>query len=243
MKKEGKSHKGMARREFLYLSGAGMAGMTVNGFPSLAQGAEKKPKYGGRLRAAERWGPMGLDAHKNQDMIDYQNYYLMYNGLTDMGSLPQVRIYPDLAKSWEISPDGREYTFPLREGVKFHHGKELDSGDVKYSIERVMNPAARSPRGFAFRWIDSVRVMDKYQVKIKLKESFAPFLTTLTIRNCPIIPAGVDPTPTKPAPGTGPFVFKSFVPNETTEMTRFDQYWEFDEVTGDRLPTRRPWRP
>ena len=40
----------------------------------------------------------------------------------------------------------------------------------------------------------------------------------------------------KPAPGTGPFVFKSFVPNETTELTRFDQYWEIDEKTGDRLP-------
>jgi peptide/nickel transport system substrate-binding protein len=147
-----------------------------------------------------------------------------------------VRIYPNLAKSWEISPDGREYTFPLREGVKFHHGKELDSSDVKYSIERVMNPATRSPRAFAYRWIDSVQVIDKYHLKIRLKEPFGPFLATLTIQNCPIIPAGWEPTGTKPAPGTGPFAFKSFVPNETTEFTRFDQYWETDEKTGNRLP-------
>src|SRR5208337_2600869 len=116
-----------------------------------------------------------LDAHKNQDMIDYQNYYLMYNGLTDMGALPQVRIYPDLARSWEISPDGREYIFTLQEGVKFHHGKELESGDVKYSIERMMNPATRSPRASAYRWIETVQIIDKYHLKIMLKEPFGPF--------------------------------------------------------------------
>jgi peptide/nickel transport system substrate-binding protein len=107
---------------------------------------------------------------------------------------------------------------------------------VKYSIERVMNPATRSPRAFAYRWIDTVQVIDKYHLKVKLKEPFAPFLTTLTIQNCPIIPAGVETTATKPAPGTGPFVLKSFVVNETTELTRFDQYWDVDGKTGNRLP-------
>jgi len=226
----------LTRREFLYLSGVGMAGMTFASLPELGQATEKKPKYGGRLRVAERHGSSGLDAHRNQIFMDFNNYTLMYNALTIMGPLPQVNIYPDLANSWEISPDGREYTFPLREGVKFHHGKELDSGDVKYSIERVTNPATRSPRAFAYKWINSVDIIDKYHLKIRLKEPFGPFLTTLTIQNCPIIPAGWEPTATKPAPGTGPFVFKSFVPNETTEFTRFDQYWEVDEKTGNRLP-------
>lgn len=62
--------------------------------------------------------------------------------------------------SWSTR-DGREYVFSLKEGVIFHHGKELDSGDVKYSIERVMNPATRSPRAFAFRWLDFVQATDK----------------------------------------------------------------------------------
>jgi peptide/nickel transport system substrate-binding protein len=227
---------GLSRREFLYLSGIGMAGMALAGIPEMAQGEEKKPKYGGRLRVGERYQSTGLDAHKNQYFIDFQNYVLMYNALTIMGPLPQVRIYPDLAKSWEISNDGREYIFLLREGVKFHHGKELDSSDVKYSIERVMNPATRSPKAYAYRWIDSVQGIDKYHLKIRLKEPFGPFLTTLTIQNCPIVPAGLEPAATKPAPGTGPFVLKSFVVNETTEFTRFDHYWEIDEKTGNRLP-------
>jgi peptide/nickel transport system substrate-binding protein len=234
--KDGRDDSNITRRNFLTLAAAGIAGAAFTGFPHLTEAQEKKPKYGGRLRVSERYKSMGLDAHRNQDFIDYQNYCLMYSGLAEMGSLPQVEMHPMLAKSWEISKDGREYIFPLREGIKFHHGKELDSGDVKYSIERVMNPATRSPRAFAFRWIDSVQIIDKYHVKIKLKEPFAPFLTTLTVHNCSIIPAGWEPTGTKPAPGTGPFILKSFVPNETTEFTRFPHYWEFDDRTGDRLP-------
>ncbi len=227
---------GLTRRDFLYLSGMGTAGLILGGSPDPARGAEKKPRYGGLLRVGERYGSIGLDAHKNQFYNEFQNYMLMYNALTIMGPLPQVNMYPDIVKSWEISKDGKEYIFPLREGVKFHHGKELDSGDVKYSMERVMNPATRSPRAFAYRWIDSVTATDKYHLKIRLKEPFGPFLATLTIQTCPIIPAGWEPTGMKPAPGTGPFVFKSFVPNEATELTRFDQYWETDEKTGDRLP-------
>jgi len=237
MKTQKEAFKALTRRDFLYRGGMGLAGLTLAGIPQLAQGAEKKPKYGGRLRVAERFMAQGLDAHRNQLVtMEFFSYNLMYNTLTIMGPLPQVMMYPDIAKSWEISQDGREYLFPLREGVKFHHGKELDSGDVKYSIERVMNPATRSPKAFAYRWIDSVHAVDKYHVRIKLKEPYGPFLTTLGIQYCPIIPAGWEPTPLKPAPGTGPFVFKSLVPNETVEFTRFDKYWEVDEKTGDRLP-------
>ena len=164
----------LTRRDFLYRGGMGAAGIALAGIPHYAYGAEKKPKYGGRLRIGERFGPTGLDAHKNQYIIDFFNYVLMYNALTIMGPLPDAKMHPDLAKSWEISKDGREYIFSLREGVKFHHGKELDSADVKYSIERVMNPATRSPRAFAYGWIDSVTIIDKYHIKIQLKEPYGP---------------------------------------------------------------------
>jgi peptide/nickel transport system substrate-binding protein len=234
MKKE--DFEGLTRREFLYLGSAGLAGLTLAGHPQLSHGQDKKPKYGGRLRIGERFNAAGLDAHKNQLFPEFQNFLLMYNGLTDLGQLPQINIYPDVAKSWEISKDGRDYIFLLREGVKFHHGKELDSNDVKYSMERVMNPATRSPMAFSFRMIESITAVDKYTVKIHLKEPFGPLLSALTIRNCPIIPAGWEPTPMKPAPGTGPFVFKSLDPLQTSEYTRFDQYWEIDEKTGMRLP-------
>jgi peptide/nickel transport system substrate-binding protein len=140
------------------------------------------------LRVAQRFSSSGLDVHKNQEFADYLSYCHMYGALTEVGPVPNLEIHPMLAKSWEISRDGREYTFALLEGVKFHHGKELDSGDVKYSLERVMNPATRAPRAFSFKWVDSISIIDKYHLKIKLKEPFAPFLTALTLYNCIIIP-------------------------------------------------------
>jgi peptide/nickel transport system substrate-binding protein len=231
-----KQHGALTRREFLHRSTMGMAVLTVVGIPQPSEGQEKKPKYGGRLRVGYRYGAAGLDVHRNQEIGDYFNYSVMYGALTEQGKLPDTEIHPMLADSWEISKDRREYIFVLRKGVKFHHGKELESGDVKYSIERVMNPATRAPRAFSFKLVDSIDVIDRYHLKIRLKEPFAAFLSALTLYDCAIIPTGSNPTGTKPVPGTGPFVFKSFVPNETLEVTRFDQYWEIDEQTGDRLP-------
>ena len=100
------------RRKFLQWGTLGIAGMALSSTPGLARGEEKRPKYGGRLRVGERYQSTGLDAHKNQYFQDFQNYVLTYNALTIMGPLPQVRIYPDVAKSWEISNDGKEYVFP-----------------------------------------------------------------------------------------------------------------------------------
>ena len=141
----------LTRRDFLYLSGVGADSLALAGVPELGNAQEKRPKYGGHLRYAARWVGSGLDVHKNQEFADYINYCFMYGALTEQGPVPDVYIYPMLAKSWEISKDGREYTFALREGVKFHHGKELDSGDVKYSLDRVINPATRAPRAFSFK--------------------------------------------------------------------------------------------
>lgn len=107
---------GLTRRDFLYLSGAGMAGLGLAGAPQLGFGAEKKQKYGGRLRIGERQGPTGLDVHKNQYVLEYFVYNLMYNALAILGPLPEAKVYPDVAKSWEVSKDGREDPVPVARG-------------------------------------------------------------------------------------------------------------------------------
>lgn len=101
MQKEGKDSTRLTRREFMTLSGAGLTGMALAGIPEWGQGAEKKSKYGGKIRIGQRYGSTGLDAHKNQDHADYRNYCLMYNALTEQGPLPQVEVHPTLAKSWK----------------------------------------------------------------------------------------------------------------------------------------------
>ena len=89
-----------------------------------------------------------------------------------------VDIEPDLAVSWTISRDGKVYTFNLRKGVKWH--KEFGgftAKDVKYSIERTLDPKTKSPNAGDFSLVDKVEVIDDYTVRIFLKEPYAPFLT------------------------------------------------------------------
>jgi len=75
----------LSRRTFLQRSSAGLAGAALASLPGMSHGADKRAKYGRRLRIAERFGSPGLDANKNQEFMEFQSYYLMYNALTDVG--------------------------------------------------------------------------------------------------------------------------------------------------------------
>ncbi len=78
---------------------------------------------------------------------DWQNWSMikaLFNGLMDYEA-GTYNLEPDLAESFTISPDGKIYTFKLREDVKFHNGRKLTAEDMKYSIERAINPKTQSP--------------------------------------------------------------------------------------------------
>jgi ABC-type transport system substrate-binding protein len=84
---------------------------------------------------------------------DWQNWSMiksLFDGLMDYKP-GTTELIPDLAESYTISEDGLVYTFKLRPGVKFHNGRDLTATDVKYSIERSVNPETQSP-GQGFFW-------------------------------------------------------------------------------------------
>jgi peptide/nickel transport system substrate-binding protein/oligopeptide transport system substrate-binding protein len=114
----------------------------------------------------------------------------------------KLEIVPDLAKSWEISPDGRTYTFHLRKGIYFHNGREMSAGDAVYSLTRLLSPESKRPTwlmpmvvGSYERYHDKtqsapvgIKALDDYTLEIKLVAPFAPFLQHLCTVNCSIIP-------------------------------------------------------
>ncbi len=146
--------------------------------------------------------------------------------LTGDGSLAPV-----LATSWVSNDDLSQWTFHLREGVKFHTGEEMTAEDVVWSANYIMdaNNAARG-HGDMAPLVRSVEAIDRYTVRFNMVGSQPAFPVIISdISVLSIIPAGaLEPGEIQVrvgTPGTGPFRFDEWVPASKTVVTRFDQYW------------------
>src|SRR5215212_11578469 len=107
--------------------------------PAAAAGT---PKKGGILVIGATDEAGSLDPHWENALARQQRTQNIYSYLVQADK--DLRIQPDLAEKWDISPDGKTYTFALRKGVKFHNGRELTASDVKYTYERILNPDTAS---------------------------------------------------------------------------------------------------
>jgi len=135
---------------------------------------------------------------------DWQNWSIiksLFDGLMDYEP-GTTRLVLHLARSYTVSADGKTYTFKLRPGVKFHHGRTVVARDVKYSVERVLNPKTQSPgAGFfsnikgasAFsagkaKEVTGIRVIDRSTVSFTLDKPNAAFLHTMAINFSHVVP-------------------------------------------------------
>ena len=94
----------------------------------------------------------------------------------------ELGLVPDLAETWEVNEDGTEYTFHLRDGLKFHNGDPLLAQDFVYTYERTTNPDFASPHANKLNLITSITAPDELTLVIKLSEPYAPFLATACSR-------------------------------------------------------------
>ncbi|GAA4369896.1 ABC transporter substrate-binding protein [Hymenobacter saemangeumensis] len=180
----------------------------------------------------------------------------LYNGLLELDSalLPG----PALARRFEISPDGRRYTFWLRPGVRFHDseafpggkGREVKAADFVYSFRRLLDGATASPGGWIFRGkvlenaagepSDTCFVaVNDSTLRIHLKEPFIPFLGILTMPYAYVVPREAVQKYGKDfrehPVGTGPFRFKLWDEGNVLLYHRNPGYWRKDEQ-GQPLP-------
>lgn len=165
------------------------------------------------------------DPHDQNDSTSARVIYMMFNNLVKLGA--DNTVVPDLAESWTVSEDSLEYTFVLRQGVKFHNGEELKASDVKFSIER-QKASAKAKTGVDA--VTEVVVNSDYSVTIKTATPYAPMLLNLSrpisaiVSEKAVTEAG---DKFKDAPvGTGPMKFKSWKPNDSFVVERFDDYFE-----------------
>lgn len=193
--------------------------------------ATPKPKM--VLRVGFEGEPVHLDPTSPPHDIAEYCAYPVAEALVEYSYDEKMDVVPNLAEKWEWVND-TTFKFYLRKGIKFHNGKELVVDDVKYTIERIKDPATGSKFASFLESVDSVEKVDNYTGIIHLKYPYAP-LETYVLEKIWIVPAGSgDELKTQPI-GTGPFKFKEWVKGEKIVYVKNEDYWKPGKPYLDEL--------
>ncbi|AEG04673.1 ABC transporter substrate-binding protein [Sinorhizobium meliloti] len=227
---------------------AGVCTAALMGNPALADDI----KQGGEMTVTYKDDVSTLDPAIGYDWQNWSMIKSLFDGLMDY--VPgTTELRPDLAESYEISEDGKIFTFKLRKGVKFHNGRELTAQDVKYSIERVVNPATQSPGAGFFATIKGVEeasagkggelsgitVQDPHTIRFELTRPDATFLHVMALNFAHVVPKeevekhgadfGKNPV------GSGAFKLAEWTLGQRLVFERFTDYWNEGLPKLDRI--------
>ena len=189
---------------------------------------EGQAKAGGKLVFAARQDIDTLDPHITNRAATRKILIQVFDTLTVI-SPQDGKVVPGLAESWDVSRDGKSYTFRLRKSVKFHDGTPLDAAAVKFTFDRIQEPLGAPGVARAFLGpYEGADVVDASTVRIRFKQPYAPFL-----RMAGLSPLGpISPTAaqklgqdfSRQPVGTGPFMVKEWVPKSHVTLVRNPVY-------------------
>ncbi|MCC7331209.1 MAG: ABC transporter substrate-binding protein [Flavobacteriales bacterium] len=205
------------------------------------------------FRYNESAGVTSLDPAFSRNIENIWACNQLYNGLVQMDN--KLNIIPCIANQWEISEDGKVYTFFLKNNVKFHDhekfkdgkGRNVTAHDFVYSFNRIIDSKVASPGAWIFNNLDFLEennfspfeAVNDTTLKIYLNQPFPPFLGILTMQYCSVVPHEVveyykNDYSSNPV-GTGPFKFKMWDEGNKMVFLKNDNYFEKDSV-GNSLP-------
>lgn len=200
-----------------------------------------------------------LDPHRQYEIAPPMIMRAAYETLVTLGDKGAdiTKVEPLLAESWEISEDGKTYTFHLRKGVKFHTGNEMTAADVVFSYQRLGN-LKDNPAWLFSDHVASVKALDDYTVQFELKEPNAAFLAILVSPNFAVVDSkavkehggsdAADADQTDKATdwldqnsaGTGPYILKEWKRGESVTLVRNENYWRapapFERIVIQEFP-------
>ena len=209
--------------------------------PAPAQPSGAAPE-GGVYRRPLAQEPATLDPARISDVYSRSVAQQIFDGLVQFDST--LTITPALAEFWKASRDGLTWTFTLRPGVKFHHGRAVTADDVVFSFTRILDPRLKSSAAEIFATIkgapefrdgrapsvSGLVALDASTVQITLTETFAPFVSVLAMGHAKVLPRDLverAPETFGLAPvGTGPFKFSQWERGRSITLLRNADYFD-----------------
>lgn len=224
-------------RRFILKSGVAAAAVMAVGLPlGLAPAFAEEPVRGGVLKLAFSADPAGFDPARGPSGMSHVVIEQIYSTLMSLD--PDAKPYPDLATGYEVSEDGKTYTFKLRDGVKFHNGDPVTAEDVKFTFDRLRAPDSGYAYASQVETIGSIDVVDPLTVRFNLTKPTGPFPIYMAFPGSSIVPkklveSGHDLN-SQPV-GSGPFKFVSYTPRSMVNFERNADFYEAGKPYFDSI--------
>lgn len=217
-----------------------MAGLMMGAVLTTPVWAQDEPIRGGTLMVGLADDPPELDPHLTSSNAARTVLHNIFATLVEIDE--ELQVVPGIAHSWDISEDGKSFTFYIREGVLFHDGTPLDAEAVKYNFERMTDKEFGSARAGELAFVETVTVDDPLTVTVTLSQPYGGFLPALASWS------GMMVSPTAAEEhgrnfsqvlvGAGPFKFVERIRDDRLVIERFDAYFKEGLPYLDRVVYR-----
>jgi len=230
----------LSRRRFLQVGAGSMGALTLMGLagcqpaatPAEApavEGEEAVATGGGTMTIGYEADILKLDPGIQQAGIDWPQAALVYSRLVEYDNTMMAPV-PGLAESWTVSDDGLTYTFQLRQGVKFHSGREVTAADVVYTFDRNIEIGSLGRFVGYMIAMESYEATGDYEFVIRLSQFDVTFFPNLAVMSASIVDQEtIDQVDTHPI-GSGPYEFVEWIPGERVVYRKFQDYWDQEQL-------------
>ncbi len=227
----------ISRRQFIAQTSA--LGLAAAVSPGLFAGTARAsvPKKGGRFiigctggSTTDSMDPASLTSNMNQNL----NWQIR-NNLVEIDH--DFNPIPELAESWDSTPDAKIWSFKLRKGVEFHNGKTMTAEDVIFSINHHIGEESKSGAKGYLENIESIKADGKYGVVFELSGGTADFPFIMGDYHLTICPSGTKGQEWEKGVGTGGYILKNWEPGVRAFTVRNPNYWKAGRAHFDEIET------